>query len=569
MTPPARLCSSDSETICREFIDNWSYCISLLETNTERDVLNLLNLLENVRGKWQQSEAEAKDYKDKFMVERDSYLNDMTDLRSHLESRNNLLKETVVAKDKLQIELIFHHEQYSRLEQLLQKTQAENSELLKQFEDLKSADTSVDGRNKEIQQLQNKNLYHEIQLTEQRAQLDHNSNEWKIKYEKLEEQLGNIVNDKQKTEEVLNERVNSQMELISQLRITNGRIESDLEYQKKNQETAFKKVNELEKEIAKKNEQIAKHKAQHENDEQRIQQLTNELSHKEDELTKLNVNLRLLNDEYDVARNNAVSYEAQVKVLLENRCSAERTNSTFEGIENILKVKETEKIEQMKSQLDILMIERDNHEKGLTEQRAQLDQLKAQLESKVKELQELQRLTGGFENTMKSQDELQQQQQTRLQQECKDLTNELEAARKTIEELNAKIFDSEARERSHGDTIDTLDTIDAQTAPPSSSPNEEDPEEGAKSGFNMLDASDEMIISQGNFVINKKQGISLSLEGCQYNRYNYDTKFKCSIRLKGKRCASTITTKEYDRETVADGDPAYILQKTDHSCGSF
>jgi Rac GTPase-activating protein 1 len=66
MARPARLCSADSETIGREFIDNWSHYISLLETNTERDVLNLLNLLENVRVKWQQSEAEAKHYKDKL-----------------------------------------------------------------------------------------------------------------------------------------------------------------------------------------------------------------------------------------------------------------------------------------------------------------------------------------------------------------------------------------------------------------------------------------------------------------------------------------------------------------------
>uniref|UniRef100_A0A914XXK4 Nucleoprotein TPR n=1 Tax=Panagrolaimus superbus TaxID=310955 RepID=A0A914XXK4_9BILA len=373
------------------------------------------------------------------------------------------------------------------------------------------------------------------------------NNEWKIKFDKLDEQIRYIVNDKQKTEEALNERVNSQMELISQLRVTNGRIESDLEYQKKNQETAFKKVNEFEKEISKKNEQIAKHKAQLTNDEQRIQKLTNELFQKQDELTKLSVNLRLLNEKYDIARNNAVSYEAQVKVLRENRYSAERTNLTLEGIENILKVKEKEKIEQMKSQLDVLMIERDNyrnavedlrshserrnmelqatlgeavaakdklqielkyhreqyssleqllektqsensellkkfeelkssdfsvdglnkeiqqlrnknlyHEKQLTEQRAQLDQIKARLEAKDKELEELQRLTGGFENTMKSQDELQQQQQTRLHQECKELTNELESARKTIEELNEKVFDAETRESNYSHTMDTL-----------------------------------------------------------------------------------------------------------------
>jgi chromosome segregation ATPase len=211
------------------------------------------------------------------------------------------------------------------------------------------------------------------------------SNEWKIKYEKLEEQLRYIVNDKQKTEEVLNERVNSQMELISQLRITNGRIESDLEYQKKNQETAFKKVNEFEKEIAKKNEQIAKHKAQLENDEQRIQKLTQELFLKQDELTKLNVNLRLLNDKYDVARNNAVSYEAQVKVLRENRYSAERTNLTLEGIENILKVKEKEKIEQMKSQLDVLMIERDNYKNAVEDLRSHSERRNIELQATLGE----------------------------------------------------------------------------------------------------------------------------------------------------------------------------------------
>uniref|UniRef100_A0A914QUD6 Uncharacterized protein n=1 Tax=Panagrolaimus davidi TaxID=227884 RepID=A0A914QUD6_9BILA len=68
MAPPARLCSSESESIGREFVDNWSHSMSLLETNTERDVLNLLHLLENVRVKWQKSEAEAKHYKDKLVT---------------------------------------------------------------------------------------------------------------------------------------------------------------------------------------------------------------------------------------------------------------------------------------------------------------------------------------------------------------------------------------------------------------------------------------------------------------------------------------------------------------------
>jgi chromosome segregation ATPase len=371
--------------------------------------------------------------------------------------------------------------------------------------------------------------------------------EWKAKYEKLDEKLRYIVDDKQKTEEALNNRVDSQMELISQLRLTNGRIESDLEYQKKNQETAFKKVKELEKEISKKNEQIAKYKAQIRSDAHQIQNLTNELCLKQDELTKLNVDLRSLSERYDIARNNAVSYEAQLKVLRESRYSAERMNLTLEGLENMLKVNEKEKIEQMKSQLDVISIERDNyrnaledlrahserrniemqetlsealavkdklhvelkyqreqysileqilantkaenesvlkkfeelksadlsvdglnkeiqqlrnknlyHEKQLTEQRLQLDQLKARLEAKDKELDELKNLTGGFESTMKNQDDLQHEQQTRLQERCNELSNELETAKRAIDELHTKLSEAEARENTHTHTLDSI-----------------------------------------------------------------------------------------------------------------
>ena len=170
------------------------------------------------------------------------------------------------------------------------------------------------------------------------------------------------------------------MELISQLRLTNGRIESDLEFQKKNQETAFKKVNELEKEMSKKNEQIAKHKAQLDSDQKRIDQITNELLTKQDELTRLRVDYHMLTEKYDVARNNANLFEAQCNVLRETRSSNDRMNLTLEGLENLLKVNEHDKLEQLKSQLDVITVERDNY-------RNVADDLRSNAERRNSELQ--------------------------------------------------------------------------------------------------------------------------------------------------------------------------------------
>uniref|UniRef100_A0AC35GLA4 Phorbol-ester/DAG-type domain-containing protein n=1 Tax=Panagrolaimus sp. PS1159 TaxID=55785 RepID=A0AC35GLA4_9BILA len=64
--PSSKLCSTESGSICREFADNWSHYKSLLETDSDQDILNALNTLEAVRVKWQKSDAEARYYKEKL-----------------------------------------------------------------------------------------------------------------------------------------------------------------------------------------------------------------------------------------------------------------------------------------------------------------------------------------------------------------------------------------------------------------------------------------------------------------------------------------------------------------------
>uniref|UniRef100_A0A914PW48 Uncharacterized protein n=1 Tax=Panagrolaimus davidi TaxID=227884 RepID=A0A914PW48_9BILA len=124
MAPPSRLCSSESESIGREFVDNWSHYISLLETNTERDVLNLLNLLENVRVKWQKSEAEAKHYKDKLVTyekNMKAMLDENNSLNDKLLNCQSQLSHVSECKRDVEKELADYKDQWEKLRSIIKE----------------------------------------------------------------------------------------------------------------------------------------------------------------------------------------------------------------------------------------------------------------------------------------------------------------------------------------------------------------------------------------------------------------------------------------------------------------
>uniref|UniRef100_A0A914P608 Uncharacterized protein n=1 Tax=Panagrolaimus davidi TaxID=227884 RepID=A0A914P608_9BILA len=120
MKPPSKLCSTDSESIGREFIASWSQYISLLETNSEQDVLNLLNLLESVRVKWQKSEAETNYYKEKL---------------AKSEENNNELK---TANERLNGKLLHCQSSLNRVSQSKDAIEDELEQYKKQWEKLRS-----------------------------------------------------------------------------------------------------------------------------------------------------------------------------------------------------------------------------------------------------------------------------------------------------------------------------------------------------------------------------------------------------------------------------------------------
>uniref|UniRef100_A0AC34FEQ1 Rac GTPase-activating protein 1 n=1 Tax=Panagrolaimus sp. ES5 TaxID=591445 RepID=A0AC34FEQ1_9BILA len=117
--PSKKLCTTESESIGREFIDNWSHYISLLETNSERDVLELLALLESVRVKWQQSEAAANHYKDKLITSEDN--------------NRKLVKEN----ERLKFELLNCQSQLDHVQSIKHDVEKELDEYKNQWEKLR------------------------------------------------------------------------------------------------------------------------------------------------------------------------------------------------------------------------------------------------------------------------------------------------------------------------------------------------------------------------------------------------------------------------------------------------
>lgn len=84
-----------------------------------------------------------------------------------------------------------------------------------------------------------------------------------------------------------NNRIDQQMEQISQLRTTNGKLESALEFQKKNQQLLTKNIDELERELKKSNDGTIKINIRDESLQARNNDLTNQIFNYQQEISQL------------------------------------------------------------------------------------------------------------------------------------------------------------------------------------------------------------------------------------------------------------------------------------------
>lgn len=77
------------------------------------------------------------------------------------------------------------------------------------------------------------------------------------------------------------------MDVISQLRTTNGKLESSLEFQKSNQQLMAKQVSDLEKDLKKANDATAKVTLRLEAIQTKYDELVNQLMQRQQELSHL------------------------------------------------------------------------------------------------------------------------------------------------------------------------------------------------------------------------------------------------------------------------------------------
>ncbi|KAI1723190.1 nucleoprotein TPR [Ditylenchus destructor] len=183
---------------------------------------------------------------------------------------------------------------------------------------------------------------------------------WKHKSEFLQEKLEAFASDRQNVERSLNDRIDTQMDVISQLRTTNGKLESSLEFQKSNQQLMSKQVGDLEKELKKANDATAKVTLRLEAIQTKYDELINQLMQRQQELSHLKVQNHSLEEQLNVSRSNEQRTITELGILRQTQFNTERVALTLQEVENVLKRVDAEKQSSMISQLQSACLERDN-----------------------------------------------------------------------------------------------------------------------------------------------------------------------------------------------------------------
>uniref|UniRef100_A0A915DZC6 Nucleoprotein TPR n=1 Tax=Ditylenchus dipsaci TaxID=166011 RepID=A0A915DZC6_9BILA len=150
------------------------------------------------------------------------------------------------------------------------------------------------------------------------------------------------------------------MDQIAQLRTNNGKLESSLEFQKKNQQLLNKQVTELEKDLKKANEASGKMTVRLESLQVRYDDLTNQLLQQQQELARFKVMNHSLEEQLNVSRSNEQRCTTELGILRETNFNTERVALTLQEVENVLKRVDAEKQGSMMSQLQSACLERDN-----------------------------------------------------------------------------------------------------------------------------------------------------------------------------------------------------------------
>nr|CAD2135700.1 unnamed protein product [Meloidogyne enterolobii] len=337
--------------------------------------------------------------------------------RNQLQEELSRLKENFSKQSTLVQELTMQRDQYKKLYDQLNNA---NSNGMSSNESTASESTQPNL----IQQPTIKSLQMEIMM-------------WKTKSERLQETNIFLNEDRQSHEKILNDRLDQQLEQISTMRTTIGKLESDLEFQNKNQQLLAKQIDSYSHDLNRLNNQLSESKRQVESLEIRNDSLTNQLLEKQQRLSTLEVQNHSLSEERAVLTSRDQRLQAELEILRQNRYSTERVSTSIQEMELLLKRMEAEKSHSMDSQLQSALLERDNLRQlidSLNEQNNQLvNGLKNSLNVASSERDKAQADAKSIQTRLDAIERIYEQ----LKQEHETLKNEMEQIQSTDTNLEA------------------------------------------------------------------------------------------------------------------------------------
>ncbi|KAK6034871.1 hypothetical protein COOONC_27624, partial [Cooperia oncophora] len=289
-----------------------------------------------------------------------------------------------------------------------------------------------------------------------------------VKVARLEEYIRAIKDEKEISERVHADRVARSEQMISEVRMTNARLEASFEMQKQTTAVVEKELERARKESDQIREENDRLRASETQMAGRVEQLHQELMGLQQQTSNYKIELRAVTEELQHARLTVNRLESEAEAVKRTSFSEQQMMLSLNEMTTRLSRIESEKMAHLGSQLDVLRLERDSlktsnarlsdqlsnsrndakqvqtrYEEELALLRQQLAEKEKELGLSERQLIDLRARLSNIQAQYTAQESTIGMTPERLQKECQQLKNRSQYLECQLDELKSKLAEAE------------------------------------------------------------------------------------------------------------------------------
>ncbi|VDN03913.1 unnamed protein product [Thelazia callipaeda] len=185
--------------------------------------------------------------------------------------------------------------------------------------------------------------------------------------EQAEKSLDLFREEKTRSDGLLQSRIDQQFALISELRKTNGKFESDIEMQKQTQLMLIKQSESDSSELNLAREKAAKMQSMYTMTDERCRKLQEELMETKEEVAKYKTDVEALMEKLSFLRSTEAQLQQELRILRESDYSNEKMSHILKQLENRLQYEDEDRMRMFEDQLTLAKNENESLKKFVSE----------------------------------------------------------------------------------------------------------------------------------------------------------------------------------------------------------